>query len=462
MDAALAITQSALQSAATQIDVAAQNIANTNTPGYVEETAQPVPLPGGVDGVGSGVGITTITQATNTLLSANNNQAQGALSSLTSLQQIMTGLQDAFPLSQATDSAGNPTSTGIAGQLSSFWSSWDGVANAPGQAAPRQGVIGAAQNVANSLNEASTQLNQLTGNTENQLTQQVTAANQLLSSIASLNAQIATANAATGGAAQLNDQQAQDVAQLAKLTGASTIQEQGGGLQVSINGITVVEGATALRLAVTSTVGASGGTTWGLQTNQGTPVNVQSGTTAGLVSGLNTYIPQYLSDINGVASNLVTTVNAQLASGYDAAGTSGSVNPLFVTSGTTAGTIAVNPAVANNPNLLAASDTTGAAAANNGANAQTMAELANSTTGPDANYQTLIEQLGTSAQAVNNQVNSQAAVAQQTKSSLNAATGVNQDAELTRLLSYQQSYQAAAKVLTIDNTAVQALLSAVQ
>jgi len=114
------------------------------------------------------------------------------------------------------------------------------------------------------------------------------------------------------------------------------------------------------------------------------------------------------------------------------------------------------------PGLIAVSgSTTPKAASNNGAVAQAMAELGTTKTGPDAKYQTLVENIGASTQSVNDQLQAQTAVATQAKEALQSVSGVNVTEELASLLSFQQNYEASAKVLTTVDATVQALLQAV-
>ena len=133
--------------------------------------------------------------------------------------------------------------------------------------------------------------------------------------------------------------------------------------------------------------------------------------------------------------------------------------PLFVGSG--AQNIALNAAVVADPTLIAAASSSGAAAANDGSNAQTMAELGIVPTGPDVAYQNLIQSVGSATQALNAQVGAQTSVANQAQAALSSATGVNLDTELTNLMSFQQNYEASAKLLSTISQTMQSLISAV-
>jgi flagellar hook-associated protein 1 FlgK len=456
VDPALSIASTALNAQRTEIDVTSENIANAQTPGYLQETANLNALPGGdINGVGDGVAVTGVIQANNAMLTANNWQAQGALSNLSSLQSVLSGIENIFPLGETASSSSTSTSTNnsISGQLASFWSSFDGVAQDPSATAPRTQVIDLAEGLTSSLNEASTQLGQLTANTNAQLTNNVGQLNALLGQAASLNGSINQTVGAGGDPSQLSDELNNVLNQLSSIAGVQVAMRSNGTASISLGGINVVQDTTAQTISVH----VSGSSTT-LETGSGVTAPVSGGTIAGLLSGLNQYIPQFQSQLDGIANNLATTVNGQLAAGYDANGNPGTT-PLFT--GTTAATIAVNPAVVADPSLIAAASTSGAAAANDGSNAQAMAELANSTTGPDSNYQSLIANIGSVTQNVNTQVSAQTSVANQAQTAVSAATGVNQDTELTNLIGFQQNYEAAAKLLSVVDETIQSLLTAV-
>lgn len=514
MDAALSIAASGLNASMTEIDVATENLANSQTAGYVSQTAQLSTLPGGgMLGVGGGVQVSSIAQVSDAMLSANNLQAQGALSSLSALQQVLTGVQNVFPLGQ-TSSASSVTSsnTSIAGQLASFWSAWDSVAQDPSSPAPRTQIVDLAQGIATSLNEASTQLGQLAANAANQVQSDVAQVNTLLGQAASLNQSIVTTRGGGASSNQLTDQLDNVVGQLSSLAGVSVQMQANGSAQVYIGGVAVVQANQADTLKVTSSAGAPTITAYptaaDAQANvSGVPVTVSSGSLAGLLTGLNpsvaTSVPAYQAQLNTVANDLAQAVNTQLAQGYTASGAAGSGYPLFQENGTsgtpvTAAGITVNTAVAADPSLLAAGGSqivsggtatpiplgAGATAgtpigANDGSNAQAMAELGSAPAvqalssgavanagatafgSPDVAYQNLVENVGADTQNTNTQVAAQTAVANQAQQALQAISGVNQDTQLAALMSYQANYQASAKVVSVIDQTMQSLLAAV-
>jgi len=445
-DMALGIASSGLDAQQTAMDTIAQNLANANTPGYVNQTANLTTLTGGdALGVGGGVQVSAITQASDGLLAANVQQAQGALAQSTALQQVLSGAQAAFA---------EPGTNGLSAQLSAFWQSWDGIAQNPSSLAPRTQVIGAAQNIVTTLGQASAQLTQLQSNAQSQLGSVVSATNTLLSQVASLNNQIIAAKGAGTDPNSLVDQRNALVDTLSSDIGAVATNMPDGTVMVRVGGIALVQGSFADTLQLTGAPGSLAITS----STSGVTVPTTGGQASGLLAAINQYLPAYESQLDAVANKLATTVNTQLAAGYTATGAAGL--PLFTGSG--AAGLAVNPAVVADPTQIAASSTsTLPDATNNGANAQAMAELYNTTTGPDQAYQSFIQGLGAQLQDTNNQVQAQTSVANAAQQNLQAVAGVNPDQEMVQMLSTQQAYQASAKLISTVSTMMQALLSSV-
>jgi flagellar hook-associated protein 1 FlgK len=480
VDAGLSIAASGLNASMAEIDVAAENLSNSQTPGYVAQTAQLSTLPGGGQlGVGDGVLVTSVSQVNSAMLSANNLQAQGSLSNISSLQQVLTGIEDVFPLGQTTAAASTAsTNSSIAGELSTFWSAWDSVAQDPSGSAPRTQIVNMAQGIATSLHEASTQLDQLATNTSSSLQTDVGQVNTLLSQAASLNGTIIQTTGGGQSSNQLADQLNNVLGQLSSLAGVNVQMQANGTAQISLGGINVLQGNQAATLSTTPPSGTATSTTTTIYayppaatgslvgSAEGVAAPVSSGALAGLLSGVNQYIPKYQAQLDSVATALASTVNTQLASGYTASGVSGSTEPLFTSTGPmSAGTITVNAAVVADPTLIAAaganSTGTGPIGANDGSNAQAMAERGTVSTGPDLTYQNLVEGIGSDTQNANTQLTSQTAVANQAQQALQSVTGVNQDAQLAALMQFQANYQASAKVVSVIDATMQSLLAAV-
>ena len=460
-DSGLSIAASGLEADRSAMDAIANNLSNVNTPGYAAESAN-LTTSASYDalGVGSGVTVLNIGQASDAMLSADALSASASSAGSSALQQVLTTVQNVFP---------EPGSNGISAQLATFWSSWDAVASNPSETAPRTEVINQAQNIASALNQASAELTQTASTTTSQVSSNISEVNTLLTQVAALNQSIVTSQASGATPNALIDQQNSIIQQLGQDIGVTTRSQPNGSTNVYVGGVQLVQGDSADSLSV-----ASSGTpaTLSIVSNvSGATVPMSSGTVAGLMRAVNVDIPAYQQQLDSVATALATTVNTQLGKGYDASGNTdvgagsgvGPDNsaPLFVIgSGPgAAATIGVNAALVANPQLLAAASAS-SNGANDGSNAQAMAELGTSPGGPDQTYNTFITTLGSQVQTVTSQSQSQQALSQSLQSSLGSVIGVNTDQQTVDMLGYQQAYQASAKVISTIDTMVQSLLSA--
>ncbi len=446
-DLALSIAASGLNAQQTAMDTISENLTNANTPGYISEKVDLTANAGGdLLGVGDGVRVVGVSQNGDGLLATNAQQSQGVLAQSSALQQVLQGAQAVFP---------EPSSAGISADLSTFWQSWDAISQNPSNPAPRTAVVDLAQSLASDFQQASQQLSNLQNNAQAQVTTSVAETNTMLQQVATLNGQITTTEGSGAPANALIDQRNQILNQLASSVGAVGVSEPNGTMNVDVGGVTLVQGTWSD--TVTSTGGA--GNMHLVAQASGVTIPASAGSMAGQLAAINQYLPAYQSQLDTTANDLASTVNTQLAAGYTASGASGSGFPLFQGSG--AAGLTVNAAIVNNPQLIAASSTgTLPDASNDGGNAQAMAELYNSPTGPDVNYQSLIQGLGSQVQAVNNQVQAQTSVANASQENLQSIVGVNTNDEMVQMLTYQQAYQASAKLVSTVDTMMQSLIQA--
>jgi flagellar hook-associated protein 1 FlgK len=153
-----------------------------------------------------------------------------------------------------------------------------------------------------------------------------------------------------------------------------------------------------------------------------------------------------------VAANLAAAVNAQHAAGYDISGNPGGT--FFASSDGVSPVTASNITVAiTDPDLVAAAASAGTGGGTlDGSNADAIAAIGTSATGPDQGYRQLIANLGVAGQTADRQSGIQSSLTNAVDSAREAQSGVNLDEEMTNLISYQRAYQAAARVMsTVDD-----------
>ena len=139
----------------TALDVAAQNVANSQTPGYVRQRVSLAPVSGaetaGRVGVGNGVTVQTIQRRRDQCLEAQINHQEGELGRESSRADSLSRVETSFTdLSQ----------TGLSTALGNFFDSLQSLQTAPTSVAARDEVIYAAESLATKTNEVAGQLSQ--------------------------------------------------------------------------------------------------------------------------------------------------------------------------------------------------------------------------------------------------------------------------------------------------------------
>jgi flagellar hook-associated protein 1 len=444
------------------IEVTGQNLSNVNNPNYSRQvlnisTSLSVPTNIGIEGTGvQATGVQQIvSQVVNSQIQAENSASSYWQTQQQALQfaQADLGQQISSASSTSTDS-----SQGIASALSGFFNEMQNLSTQPSSLSERQVLVGTASTLASQFNQVSQQIGSLTSQLNNQLSTDVTNGNQLLSDIASLNGQIATAKVNTGTSPNdLIDLRQEKIEDLSNLTNISVAPQTNGTVNISIGGVQMVSGVN-----VTDTMqdyDAGGGQMLVKATTAGTPLTLTGGSIAGEIDARDGTVATLSSNLNTLASQLISSVNAIHESGFSL---TGSTNAPFFT-GSDAGDIAVNPDLVNNPALIQASGVAG----NTGDNtiALQMAQLANQIN-PGLNNQTFsqsydgtVAALGQSLSSADNEVSDQQTVQQMLQQQRSSISGVSLVEEMGNVSTFQNAYEASAHLMSTVDQMLQALLS---
>lgn len=417
---------SGLQAAQAAIDTTGQNIANANTPGYTRQVVNTsesgsLPIPamtqtGGVTDMGTGVSISDISRIRDQFLDvqyrAQNSATANANTNSSELQQVQTALNE-------------PSSSGLQSVMSAFWNSWSTLASNPTSPSALSGVVNAGQTLASTFNTVSSQMatvqnqaaqqySQLTG-TNGQVQQDAT-------QIATLNTQISQATQAGQSPNNLLDQRDKLLDDLSGLAHVSVTNQSDGSVTVGFGDAStpLVSGSTVTWPQTLTS--ASGG-------QLGSLLNLSSSTGP---------IGQFMSSLDGVASQVISSVNALQPS-----------SPFF--SGNSASTIGVSATAST---VQSSSSTTSGTDL-----AQNIASLSGGAA--DQSYAAFVSQVGSGVQAAQSTQTTSQAVLTAVSNQRQSVSGVSLDEEMAHLIQYQQAYQASARVMnTIDNT-INSLISTV-
>jgi flagellar hook-associated protein 1 FlgK len=307
------------------LSVIAGNVANADTPGYVDESVNQneVVVAGQA---GASVDTTGINRDLNTLLQSQLWTETSGDSYADTTSQLYQQLQQVY---------GTPgSSTSFDAIYNNFTTALQSLASNPSSTSQQSAVIGSAQELAQNLNSMTTTVQQLRTEAEQGIANGVQTANNALQQIAQINLQLQGASPTDGTSATLEDQRDQDITQLSQLMNVKVVQNPNNQISVFTGtGQQLVGGpqasqlqfsnvgsltATALWSATPSDDGAgtvtlvspSGATTDLIATNA-----LQSGQLGAYVQMRDSVLPQAQTQLDELANQMSQALSNQTTSG---------------------------------------------------------------------------------------------------------------------------------------------------
>jgi flagellar hook-associated protein 1 FlgK len=449
LNSSLSIAVQSLIASTGALQATNNNIANANTPGYSRQVVTlqaAAPTNEGNISIGNGVVLEGFQSVRDELLQTRiqqQTQAQsGANAQLSSMQQI----QPIF--TKSTNDIGT--------EMSAMFSSLSSLATNPSNSSLRQAVLVAGQNLASSFNSASSALTTQQTNLNSQVTQDVSQINQLTQQIAALNPQIAELKATGQDGGTLQDQQDQLVLSLSKLTDVAVTNTESGVTLTTGSGTPLVVGTQSFGLQ--TAMGADG--MQHVLDHAGADItdSLQSGDLGGTIQTRDQTIPGLMTQLDNLAYQVGSSFNSAQAAGFDQNGAAGGNFFTIPTSATgAAGTITM--ALQDPTAIAASSDGTAGSSGNltNFTNLQTTAPAGGQT--PTDLYANLVYQVGSLTANATAESSATTASLSQLNDQRNSVSGVSVDEESTNLITYQQAYEAAARVVTTIQELFQVTMS---
>ena len=246
---ALATSLSGLTATQTNLSIVAGNVANAQTPGYIAQSAVQVATASG--DAGAGVSIASINRLLDQFVQQQlrSESSGGAYADLRA--KFYQQLQQIY---------GQPGSnTSLDSAFNNFTTAVQALSTSPNSSAAQSQTIGAAQALAQQLNNATNSIQTLRGQADQGIAGDVQQANNALQQIASINAQLAGSSSTDSTAALLESQRDQYVDQLAKLMDIRVVQGSNNQVSVFTGSGTQLVGtqASQLNFSPTGTVAAT-------------------------------------------------------------------------------------------------------------------------------------------------------------------------------------------------------------
>jgi len=248
IESLLNMGQKALNASQVGIQVTGQNISNVNTAGYSRQRVlfeADIYLDNNPGQMGTGVKATEIQRLFDAYLEKAYNLKASSRDRYNALYSGLTSVESTFNES---------TNGGIGACLSTFFDDWSKLSTAPGQYPLRQTLLSDTTNLMGVLAQSDADLLALQSQANQQITQDVKTANEIMARIADINGELSMTDAPGGQNANgLLDQRDTLVRSLATLIDVTTVDNGGGDFTVLTKaGQTLVDRTRAFDLKLES------------------------------------------------------------------------------------------------------------------------------------------------------------------------------------------------------------------
>ncbi|HEX3765042.1 MAG TPA: flagellar hook-associated protein FlgK [Kofleriaceae bacterium] len=446
----LSVGASAVSAQNAGVAIAANNIANANTDGYSQQRVDFESLPAAplIGGVRTG----NPTRMQDNLLAKQIQTAAGSLAMSQSFSDGVSQLETAV-------SGGGPT---VDEQLGTLFSSISAASASPTDASLRGAVITAAGNLATGIQRRAADVATTRSDADVRIRAAAVSATTLANQLAAANVAVAK----TGDPAQLDhrDQLAKQLGQL--VGGQARIDSDGQMRYVLDGGAVLVDGSHAATLAATAdpTTGFADLAVVNGSTSRDVTAAIGGGSIGAALKLRDQTGAQAASQLDQVAYDLATSVNAVHTANAGLDGVSG--RPMFTPPTQVAGaasTIAVDPALAANSQLLALAAPSTGPGNNTGALAlfalgtRTVASGGTRTLG-DAAIDVVANVANASSEAKSDATRD-GLVSDHLAGLRDSLAGVDTQEQLTDLARFEQASNAMAKVVSTINDMLGSLIT---
>jgi flagellar hook-associated protein 1 len=440
----------ALMSFQTAMSVVGHNVSNADTAGFHRQRVElragsPVVTSDGM--LGTGVQVQTVQRVEDRFI-------ESALQREVPLLSRYSARSDALSQSQLV--FGEPSDSGLTAQLDAFFTGWDDLASNPEDPAARESVVRLGMTVADSVRSARTRLTDQQDAITADIGRSVDDANRAMHELQNLNTKILASTRDGVVPGDLEDRRDQLAESLADLLGATTQVASDGTATVRVSGRVIVQAGDAQTIAYDPSKSRAP-TLDGRELTDGS----LDGRIGGLVQARDGDLAALVKRLDEFAARLAQGVNDLHTQGKDANGDA--ALPFFVVLGVAqdgvsgaAGGLQVNAAlVADSSKVAAGSD---GSVADNGV-ALDIAGLRAERSGASDMLQSLVVDAASRAREAQDLSQGQQVVVQSFQAQRESVSGVSLDEEGAKLLQYQRSYQAAARVLTAVDEMTQTILA---
>jgi len=406
----------------------------------------------GVAQTGQGVSVDAIARLGSSVLDASVRSASAQAGYAGVRSSALQGIEGILQ---------EPGDNGISSALQGFWSAWQGAARQPAEDGPKGLLLNAANTLTDKIASGYQALQGQWSSVRAQAADAVTAVNAAASQVAAYNATIRSTVAAGGSANELIDARAKLTDTISRLAGGTVREQPDGTVDVHIGGNALVMGTSVrgLQLSGSQSADTMGTTVQLLWTNPAGVASSDGGEIAGALSvlapaagGNGGAIAEAAESYNGFATKLAEIVNTAHRAGELPNGTT--LQDFFTTGAgpaalgikAPAGTASIALKLPNQGAL----DTT---------IADRISQLGTGAASPDKLWSGIVTGIGVQSRGAQQREALTSAAQASAVTGRASQASVSLDEENVNLLTNQHAYQAAARVMTAVDEALDVLIN---
>ncbi|KAF0151672.1 MAG: flagellar hook-associated protein FlgK [Ignavibacteria bacterium] len=440
-------TMSTYQSA---IDIASQNISNAGSADY---TRQKVVLASETanNGQGAGVKIQDVLRIRDEILDSQLRKYQSTYSDNTKRSEILQKIEALL---------GEPSDEGLSAYFTQFFNAWDELSANPTSTQLRLNVIQKAQQLSERYKDQIDGFSEIQFTTQREATVQVEKINHFLKEIHELNQKVYETEVRGNEANDLKDQRDKQINELSKLVNISVNRNSFGAVQVNVGGVYGADqtGFNQFKLSI-----INGQMKLVHSSNENAVAIVNGGEFNAIADIYSNKIIKYKADYETLATTFVNKVNEIHVSGNTLvnSGSSSTGIPFFgelapggsVINAFVDGKMYINTSILQSPKNIAASSTAGHDGNSEIANKiAALFKTKFSELGENNfvdKYAEILSSIGMDKVVADNGIKSGGLIMQNLETQKMSYSGVSIEEEMTNVMKYQRSFEAAAKLIKI-------------
>jgi flagellar hook-associated protein 1 FlgK len=349
-----------------------------------------------------------------------------------------------------------PSDLGLASIANEFFNSWSELSVTPNSMALRDNVIQKAEKLSARVNNIHEEIDTMQSGIISDFKSKVASLNSYLRQVDDLNKQIAKTSTVGQNSNDLMDKRDEVIDELSKLANINVTYNDDNAAMISVGGVFAVDNVNYMQFKIHQKDGK-------LQvvTEDGNnTMNLTGGELFALSDTYSNTIPNYLNQLNEIVNAIFDKVNNEHQKGFTIDDPPQSGQQFFESY--INGELKINEDILNDPKKIAvSSDGTNG----NGDIAIAISELQgaqilNGATISEA-YSFLVSNIGSDKLNAQETAEGSELVSAQLEQQRSSVSGVSVDEEMTKIIIYQRSYDASAKLIQVADEMLQTILEIV-